>query len=520
MKKYKHFLVAAGLLASLALAGCSEDEAKEVDAGKENGTAHLNMAYFGGEFKDLEPTIAWNGWNLSRMGIGENLIQIDENMNFKNVIAESWEKVDDVTVQFVIRDGVKFHNGKAVDANAVKASLERALARTDREDIKIPIETMTADGQTLTIKTVTPFPTLINNLADPVYIIVDAEEAAKDEEVFKNHPIATGPFKVKAFNPPREMDLVKHDAHWSGEVVVDTVNVKGIADDATRVMALQSGEVDFITQISAKDVALFENNDDFTVLRGPNLRVFQLGINMRQPYMQNLGFRQALAHGLNKDMYAKNLVNGTPAKGPFTSELSFGYQGEDIYQYNVDTANNILDKEGFVDTDGNGIREAEGKDIVLKYVLNTGHGNDAKNVAVAVQDDYKKIGIGVDVVQVENYNDMVNNGEYDLVWERWTSAPTADPAYFIEANYLSGAIGNKGNYQNPEIDAIVEEFRTAFDKEQRDALGIKATEILLKDVSTLFMYYSDGTVITRSNVKGVERFMSEIYYIDERVKVE
>lgn len=518
MKKYKHFLLATSLLASLALAGCSEDQAK--DTRVETGSSHLNMAYFGGEFQNLEPTLAWNGWNLSRMGIGENLVQLDENMNFKNVIAESWEKIDNLTMKFVIREGVTFHNGKAVDANAVKQSLERALTMTDREDIKIPVDTITAEGQILTIKTATPFPTLINNLADPVYIIVDAEEAAKDESAFKTNPIATGPFKIKEFNPPTEIDLVKHDAHWSGEIAVDSVNVKGIADDATRVMALQSGEVDFITQISANDVALFENNDDYTVLRGPNLRVFQLGLNMRKPYMQNLAFRQALAHGLNKEMYAKNLVNGLPAKGPFTEELSFGYKGEDMYQYDVDRANEILDQEGFVDSDGNGIREADGKDIVLKYVLNTGHGNDAKNVAVAVQDDYKKIGLGVDVVQVENYNDMVNNGEYDLVWERWTSAPTADPAYFIEANYLSGAIGNKGNYTNPKIDEIVKQFRTTFDKEQRDALGIKATEILLEDVPTLFMYYSDGTVITRSNITGVERFMSEIYYIDERVKVE
>lgn len=518
MKKYKRMLVAASLLASLALAGCNEDQAKEMKA--ETGASHLNMAFFIDDFKNLDPIIAWNGWNLSRMGVGENLVQIDENMNFKNVVAESWEKVDDFTVKFVIREGVTFHNGKVVDANAVKKSIERALAKTDREDIKIPVETITADGQVLTIKTSVAFPTLVNNLADPVYIIVDVEEALKDELAFVAHPIATGPFKIKEVKSSSEVDLVKHETHWSGEIAVDTVNVKGITDDATRVMALQSGEVDFITQISAKDVALFENNDKFTVLSGPNLRVFQLDLNMRKPYMQNLGFRQALAHGLNKEMYAKNLVNGTPAKGPFTEELSFGYKGEDIYQYDVDKANEILDQEGFVDSDGNGIRESQGKDIILKYLLNTGHGNDAKNVAVAVQDDYKKIGLGVDVIQIENYNDLVESGDYDLVWKRWTSAPTADPAYFIEANYLSGALGNDGDYKNPEIDEIVEEFRTTFDKEQRDALGIKATEILLADVPTLFMYYSDGTVITRSNVTGVERFMSEIYYIDERVKVE
>lgn len=513
--KYKSLLLAATLLMGVALAGCSEEE--NTADGKTEET-HFNMGYIG-EIPDLEPTKAWNGWLLARTGVGENLVQIDENMNFKEVIAESWEKVDDVTTTFKIREGVKFHNGKEVDANAVKASLERALAITDREDIKIPIESITADGYTLTIQTTGPFPMLINNLSDPVYIIVDAE-AAKDEEAFKKVPIATGPFQVTELVNKYELQLKKNEQHWSGEIAVDTITFKGIPDESTRVMALQSGEVDFITQVTAKDLTLFENNDDYTVLKGPNLRIFQLDINREKPYMQNLGFRQALAHGLNKTMYAENLANGIPAKGPFSDVLSFGHKGQDTYEYNPEKANTLLDQEEFIDTDGNGIRELDGKDIILKYILNTGHGNVAKNVAVAIQDDYKNIGIGVEIVQMENITDLLKNGDFDLAWKRITSAPTADPAYFLESNYLLGSSGNDGNYSNPEIDAIVEELKITFDKEQRDALGLEATEILMADVASLYMYYQEGTVVTKSNVKGVERFISEIYYIDERLKIE
>lgn len=518
MKKYKRLAIAATMTVGLLLSACGNDK-NATDSEKSSSDKQLTIAHFY-EMKELDPVIAWDGWNLSRMGIGENLIQLDENMNIKPVIAQEWEEQDTRTTIFTIRDDVTFHNGKAVDAEAVKASLERAIATTDREDIKIPVATIEAQGNKLTITTTEPFPTLLNNLADPVYIIVDATAAEQDEAKFKLHPIATGPFKIERFAPPMEMNLVKHTEHWSGAVAVDKVTVKGIADDATRVMALQSGEVDFITQVGAKDVQLFEGNEAYNVLRGPNLRVFQLGINMRQPYMNNLAFRQAMAHALNKEMYAENLVKGTPAVGPFTKELSFGYQGEDKYQYDVDKANALLDKAGFKDSDGNGIRELDGEDIILKYVLTTDHGNDAKNVAVAIQDDFKKVGIGVDVVLVENYNDMVNNGDYDLVWERWTSAPTADPAYFIEANYVTDALGNKGKYTNAEIDKIVEAFHNEFDKEKRDTLGREATEILLEDIPTLFMYYQEGTVITKANVTGIARFMSEIYYIDERVKVD
>lgn len=512
----KQYLLLISLIMSIFLTACSEQE-KAKDATAQD-TKELNMALFWLD-SNIEPTEGWNGWTLTRTGVGENLVQIDENMDFKPVIAESWEQVDDTTTVFTIREGVTFHNGKAVDAEAVKASIERALKMTDREDIKFPVDSITADGQTLTIQTIAPFATLINNLADPVYIIVDAEAAANNEE-FKYKPVATGAFQVIHFDADKGLTLHKHDKHWSGDIAVDVVNAKYIPDDATRVMALQSGDVDLATQIPAKDVTLFENNEDFLVQKGPNLRIFLLRLNMNTPYMQHLAFRQALSYGMDKETYAKELVNGLPAKGPFNEMLSFGYKDDDFYQYNPAKAKELLDELGFTDTDGDGIREAAGKNIVLKFVFATNHGSDAKNIAVAMQNQYKEIGIGLEIIQVENYADIAKAGDFDMLWERWTSAPTADAAYFLEASYKTHATGNYGHYQNTEFDALIEQFSDTLDKEKRDALGVKGTELLMEDVASLFMYYQEGTVVTNKKVQGVHRFISEIYYIDERVTLD
>ena len=509
----KRILILWSMLLCVMLVAC-DNEAKDTEQTKEK---ELNMAIFWLD-RNIEPTEGWNGWTLTRTGIGENLVQIDENMAFKPVIAKSWEQVDETTTVFTIRDGVTFHNGKTVDANAVKASIERSLALTDREDVKFPVESITADGQTVTIHTAMPFPTLINNLADPVFIIVDAE-AARNNEEFKYKPIATGAFKVMNFDAEKGLTLHKHETHWSGEIGVDVVNVKYVSDDATRVMALQSGDVDLATQIPAKDLSLFENSKQFDVQKGANLRIFLLRLNMTTPYMENVPFRQALAYGIDKETYAKNLVNGLPAKGPFNDTLPFGYKGDDLYPYNPKKANELLDQLGYVDTNGDGIRELDGKNIVLKYVFATNHGNDAKNIGAAMQDQYKEIGIGLEIIQVENYADIAESGDFDLLWERWTSAPTADAAYFLEAGYKTGAAGNHGHYSNANFDAVTEQFKTAFDKEQRDQLGLEGTTILMEDVASLFMYYQEGTVVTNKKVQGVPRFISEIYYIDERVTV-
>ncbi len=528
MKRFlKSALIAMMVLALAACASTGQAEektasdtqemVKSTQNSDENGEKVLNMALFWLD-GNIEPTESWNAWALTRVGVGENLIQVDENMKFKNVIAESYEQVDDLTTVFKIREGVTFHNGKIVDAQACKASIERALEISNREDVKFPVDEITADGYTLTIKTSEPYATLINNLSDPVFIIVDAQAAAGNEN-FKFAPVATGAFKVTSFDKDTGMTLEKHAGHWSGDIGVDKVNVKYIQDGATRTMALQSGEIDLATQINTNDLSLFEEDENFTVQKGPNLRVFLLRLNMDKPYMSDLKFRQAVRMGMNKKIYAEEIANGTPAKGPFNDMLSFGYEGEDAYSYNPEQAQKLLDEAGYVDTDGDGIREANGENIVLKYVSRTNHGSDANNIGIAMQAQLKEIGLSLEVIQVENYKDMASSGDFDMLYERWTSAPSADGQYLLSSSYATGSAGNYGHYSNPVLDDICNTLVTEFDKEKRDELSIKGSEILMEDVGSLFLFYQQGNVVTSKKVSGVERFISEIYYIDHRVTV-
>ncbi len=512
----KSLLILLAAILCVTMSGCvSEDNGTATQTGEEIADQKvLNMAIFWLD-SNVDPINGWNGWALTRCGIGENLVQIDENMNFKPSIAESYEVVDEYTTVFEIREGVTFHNGNVVDAAACKASIERALEESDRLDVKFPVESITADGQTLTIKNSEPCGTMLNKLADTVFIIVDASVA--DDEGFKYKPVCTGAFKIDEFDADTGMVLSKHKGHWTGNTNVDIVNVKYISDASTRTMALQANEIDLATQLSKHDLQLFLDNDDYVVQKGPNLRVFLLRLNFEKPYMQELAFRQALCYGMDKETYATELVGGVPAKGPFNDMLPFGYTGEDYYQYDPAKANELLDELGYLDTNGDGIREYEGENIVLEFVSMTNHGADANNIGIAMQQQYKDIGIGMEVSQLENYADLAKSGEFDMLWERWTSAPTGDCQYFIDSGYVTDAAGNYGKYSNSTINSINAELDSTLNKEDRDALGLEATEILIQDLSSLYIYYQEGNVVTNNNVEGVERFISEVYYIDDRV---
>jgi len=465
---------------------------------------------------NLNPTVKWNGWQLVRVGIGENLVQVDENMKFKAVIAKSWKVVDNKTTIFTIRDGVTFHNGDKVDALAVKKSLEHALNAPGRKGIKFPLESITADGNRLIIKTSQPYSILLNNLADPLFAIV----TGFNNKNFSVKPIATGPFKVDKFKAKEGVWLSSYKNYWGGKVKIDKINSILIKNATTRAMAMQSGELDLVTQIEPSDLKMLEKTAKYNIQKGPNARIFMLRFNMQKDYMKNLDFRKALIHAVDLENIVKNIAKGYIAKGPFPPMYDFAYKKEVPYTFNVIKAKKLLDNAKIVDTNNDGIREFNGKNIVLKYYARTGHGATAKNIGVAIQSAFKNIGISLEINQIESISDVTKQGKFDLVWERWTAAPGMDSEYFLKSSFQKDATGNRGKYKNTEFNEVVEKLSNTLDKKKRDILGQKAVDILLKDAPAIFMYHGEGNIVTNKKIKGVYRFPSEIYYIDSRISMD
>ncbi len=491
------------------LAVCASLMMSTAPANAESNTLKIGLFWTG---SNLDPAVKWNGWTLPRLAIGETLVAVDENLEFQPVVAQSWDVVDNKTVRFQIRDGVTFHNGDVVTADSVKKSIERAIATTGRTDMKFPLDTITADGQTLTITTTEPFSTLINVLADPTFTIVTGFDA----EGFAEKPIATGPFKVDRFDASEGVFTSKHVGYWGGEPALDGVDSLLIKDGNTRALALQAGEIDLTTQLNARNLAMLEATGNFNVQKGPNGRIFMARFNLQKPYMQNDDFRQALVKAINKDSVV-TAVHGFAAKGPFPPVLPFAYTGDEPYNYDPAAAVKLLDGAGIVDSDGDGVREYDGQNIVLEFFARTGHGADAKTSGIVMQAALKEVGIGMTVTQVKSFGDIAEKGEFDILWERWTAAPTLDPLYFLDLAFRSDSKSNKGGYSSEAYDNVISELRGAFAKEDRHALASDAISILLKDVPAIFFYHGLGSIVTTNNVTGVKRFPTEIVFIDSRV---
>ena len=189
----------------------------------------------------LNPHDNYSGWSALRYGVGETLFKYNDNMEVEPWLATDYEFVDDTTVKITLRDGVKFSSGRTMDAEAVKECLEDLIAVHDRAPYDLKIDHIDADGLTLTIYTTEPCPAIINYLGDPYGAIIDMAYGVQGEGGSAN-VAGTGPYIAENVTPT-QIDLVKNENYWGGEVKVDKVTVKSFADGSALTAALQTGDI-------------------------------------------------------------------------------------------------------------------------------------------------------------------------------------------------------------------------------------------------------------------------------------
>lgn len=535
MKKRKIVRLLASMLSLVMLGsvftGCGDNK---TNRGRENevqleGTAgedaaagkHINVAFFW-VATVLDPAVDYEGWVTSRLGVGESLVKLNDNLEVEACVADSWQNIDENTWEFHIRDGITFSNGTPVTAEAAKTSIERAVSMNDRAAEYLKIASMEADGQTLTIHTSEPNAALLNNLVEPVFNIIDTTQS---EETIQNAPVCTGPYKVKEFVSEQRVELVKNETYWGGEVGLDTITVTQITDANARAMALQSGEIDLTNTIDNTTCSIFTSSEEYNVssIISPRVNVTYMNHAETSP-LSDIELRKAISYAVDRETYA-NLIGGSAAHSAYSDATPFGNETVEAYAYDFDKAVALLDAAGYVDVNGDEYREMpNGSELTLRYLQAADHGSaDSAILAQAVQSDLKKAGIHMEILAVENLSDYQTTGDFDFYTANDNSAPTGDPQIWLETMYTGlGTSGKKNltSFQNDEIDAIVAKMDTTFDLESRYVLAAEASQILNDEAVNLFLTNSYLNMVSVSKVKNANQPVCDYYFITKDITVE
>ena len=502
----KKKIFATIIAASALMTGCGGDNKSADDKSTFTyGTVAYGVAM---ENVGTDPHESYSGWSTIRYGIGETLFKFNEHMRLEAWIAESFEQIDDFTIRIKIKDNVTFSNGKKVDGAAVKKCIEHLIGVHDRAPRDLKIDSIVADGQFVTIHSSEKTPALLNYLADPYGCIVDVDAGVHDKIA-----VGTGPYKAVKVTDT-QIDLVKNENYWDTvKPKLEKIIVKSITDGDTLTMAMQNGELDAVQGLPYSSLQLF-NNDKFKISQAETSRVYQAAFNFNTPALQDLNVRRAISMAIDKENFTEVLLNGNgePAVGPFPSNLTFGDNAVTTAQFDIDGAKDILTAAGWIDSDGDGYVDKDGKNLELNYLTYTSR-QELPLLAESAQASLKKIGVKLNVNATDNYKTFLKSGDYDIFSKAIVTAPTGDPEYYFTSHIVSGAVDNAGNYDSAEISRLEDELHNTFGADKRSDIAIKMTQKVLDDCALFYAAHLKMSFVMKPDVEGFTAHPSDYYEI-------
>lgn len=465
----------------------------------------------------LNPHDNYSGWSALRYGVGETLFKYNDNMEVEPWLATDYEFVDDTTVKITLRDGVKFSSGRTMDAQAVKECLENLVKVHDRAPSDMKIDYIDADGLTLTIYTTEPCPAIINYLGDPYGAIIDMEYGVQGEGGNAN-VAGTGPYIAEKVTPT-QIDLVKNENYWGGDVKVDKVTVKSFSDGSALTAALQTGDIQGTYGLQYDNYALFDGNPEYTINSCATSRCFFGQFNFESEIMQDQNIRKAIEMGIDKEGFCSVIMEGRglPAKAAFPDSFSYGNEAVETVSYDPEGAKKLLEESGWKDTDGDGYADKDGQKLTIDWLTYPTRLEQPK-LAEYAQATLKEIGIDVVVNNTSDHMTYAADGNFDVYVSSTTTAPTGDPEYFFTSTVVGPK--NYGKYENKEVTALTEKLHQAFEPEERAKLATELQQKILDDDGFFFVSHLNMGIVTKSNVKGMAAHPCDYYEITADLDVE
>lgn len=465
----------------------------------EGGTLYFGLS---GEPPSLETIInAGTSARTVRLAMHRGLFNYGPDGQLSSELADSYEvSPDALTYTFHLRDAV-FHDGSAVTATDVKASIERIIAAdskaANRVELGVIASIETPDAKTVVITLSKPFIPLVHYLALPESVIIPAAWIEANKADPNAVPtIGAGPFKFVNWERGREIEVEKFDGYYKqGIPHLDAIHYVFYGDENTRVSALQSGDVDMIDYVPWKDAASLEANADLQLActTGPFMA---LQFNTQSEPFSKPEVRQAISYAIDRQAVIDTAFNGrgTPLNGVAIPEGYMGYSQDkaDFFSYDPEKAKALLAEAGYPD----------GFEVRL---LSTAQYGFHQNTAIVVQADLAKVGITVNLDLPDWAGRMAKagTGDYDFMVSG-TAGDITDADWLSNFFYGSDQVGlNRPAYFNdPVINELLDKGRVTLDAAEREKIYGQFVDRALELSPFAFVMWRDQCYGLNKKVSG------------------
>ncbi len=396
-------------------------------------------------------------------------------------LAESWESTPDAkTYTFKLRKDVKFQDGTPFNAQAVKFTFDRVADPKTKALLVFligPYEgTEVIDDYTVKVKFKDPYPLFLHNLSATGARPVSPAAVAKWGADFGQNVVGTGPFMLTKFTKDEYTFSRYPDYNWSpsflnhkGPAYLDGFVYRLIPEDATRVIALEKGEVQYMDAVPAQDYKRLQATFKMDTIDLPGLPQI-LQMNVTRPLMSDKKVRQAIQFAVDHKKIVDVVFFGLlrPGYGVLSSPTQGYWKGvEDLYKYNPDKAKTLLEEAGWK-PGSDGVRVKGGQRLSLLYVTT----NTAATVKTGevIQGMLQEVGIEMKIDAMTNAASLARYqvGDYDIgrLGEQ-NADPSIMSAPVHSRNIKGGTQGNRSKYSNPEVDAKLDAAEQEIDPVKR-----------------------------------------------------
>lgn len=525
MKKIYKFLIICTLI-GLLIASCAPtvgpdepegeiESTEEVAAEEESGEGikeTLVIANTSGEPGNLHPynTISIAA-DLVSGPIIEPLLKLDDEGNPKPHLAESWD-VEDLSITFHLREGVKFHNGDELTANDVAFSIKEVilnsfgglLSLVDVVDVN-NIEVI--DDYTIKFNQIEPNSSLLTNFRQIKIVNQRAYEEMGEE--YQYDPVGTGPYTLEEWVVGDHWTLKRFDEYWGGAAVTETIIIRNIGETAQAMIELETGGVDIINRPSGSDTLKVINGevDGLIAVTSPAAitRNNNLNLNFNSEPINNLLVRQAIAHVIDREAWTPIISPGVGR--PSYSMVAHGIWGYDFsleenYPYPVDfeKAKELMIEAGYPD----------GFDAILLTDGRDYHQTSAQ----LIQNALAEIGINVEIQTMElaQQKEIMVTGEGFDMYMLDCVGSAADPLSALWRDVHPKFAGENSTHhhfytvedaQGQKFADLMDEIRVTTDPEEKLDLFIELQQVFTEDVVYIPINSIQGYVLSSDKVGGI-----------------
>jgi peptide/nickel transport system substrate-binding protein len=432
-----------------------------------------------------------------------------ETFDYEPLLATEWNRVDDLTWEFKLREGVTFHDGSAFTAEDVVWTLTTyanpETGARSQASVQWIDRVEAVDDMTVRIVSKTPFPAALEFISGslPIYPSDYAQEVGLQE--FSQAPIGTGPYKY-AGGDSGQFTLEAFDGYYEGggkgTPAIKTLNIRIIPDTATRVAEVIGGNVEWIWNVPEDQVAQLDSLPNVTATLGSTMRIAMIAMDAAgrtgadTPFA-NLKVRQAVSHAIDRTSIVKELVGGDgEVLNVPCYPLQFGCDTEAavVYDYDPDKARALLAEAGY--SDGFKVKMSSYRD---------------RNRAEAVQSYLAAVGIeaGLEIVQARASFSAWREGQVGLWYGDWGSFSIADVSASL-GNFFDGSTNDGA--RDPEIIDLLARADATVDEDARKEAYSTAIRLITEKaywlpMHTIVMGYAYSSDLNfPANVDELPRF--------------